>query len=358
MSWKRFVGLLCCVFLLTGIFLIACGGGGDDDGADGDIIILDEYQFRLSSPEGTIYAAFSEGSVGYTVEISTGAPGLQGTYNADTGEITLSGGSLVVNSDGGEPLFGEFSVQVAETITIPEGDYPTSGGIVVSLIGVGADTIWINMGLVVDLFYDEDSGDPKNPILGPVSYSWEAFEELLDSEEAEIWEQKASFSFGIIRFLLEQMGQVVEAFDLIDENENRLLSVNPVEEYCDAFSQFSLTPPGGVDDQGTAQFGWYDDLDDGEVGPGDSFSILFTDCWQNDEDDDIDELLQGGLDFSGYVENIELINDVETLTNIGFEEVEFTNLVIDETECDGEACTMEDGATTLTGTFTISFYSE
>ncbi|MBN2720350.1 MAG: hypothetical protein JXR72_04520, partial [Proteobacteria bacterium] len=243
-----------------------------------------------------------------------------------------------------------------------EEDAPTSGEVWVrSSIGDTTSRIIITYNPNVeetgfdgvDLVYTPNESDPGDSESS--SYNWEEFEELLENPKASEWEQKASFAFNILIFIYDQMEHVISAFELIDDNESRLLSVNPITEYCDAFSAADLTAPEGVDDQGTAEFDWEES---GEVGPGDNFSLFFTDCWQNDPADDMDDLLQGGLDFTGYIENIVPIGDDEVLTSIGFEEVEFMDLVLGETYTDGDACFLEDNPTTITGTFGIYFYAE
>lgn len=360
MSRSVLLRLLIAGLLAVG-FVIACGGGGGDGDGD-DIAILDEYLYDLSIPEGTIYAAFNLESNAYTISVTEGGGSLRGTFNTDTGVITITGGDIDVNSALGDTLFGEFNVAVAETVTISDEDFPISGEVWVrSSIGDTTSRIIITYNPNVedsgfdgvDLLYTPNQTEPGTSESS--SYTWEAFEDLLGSEKAELWEQKASFAFNLLIFIYDQMEHVIAAFEFIDDNEDLLLTVNPITESCDAFSAVELTAPEGIDDQGIADFGWEDD---GEVGPGDNFSLFFTDCWINDPEDDYDDLLQGGIDFKGYIENIETVDDVETLTGIGFEEVEFVDLVLAETSTEGDTCTLEPGVTTITGTFGIWFYAE
>jgi len=357
---------------LTGL-VISCGGGGGDDGDDDDIRILDEYNYSLTTPPGTIYANFtqSEGTTAYafTVGVEILGGGLSGTYNRITEELTVSDGVLSIDSDIGEALFGTLTIGVAETISFPSDGFPTSGELEVSSTGIGADLITISynpdaggIGVPgVDLYYDDDLGNPKNLILGPESYSWEDFEALLDSEDPDVetWERKASFSFGILTFLFEQTGYVLEAFDLIDENVDTLLDENPVLEVCDPFAP-AYTAPGGVIDPGTMEFGWEDLSSDGDVSGGDKFTMAFTDCWVNDQEDDMDDLLNGEIEFTEYWEGIEEIEGVETLTMIGFPLIVFNDFAISETEEDPPGvCSIDpESVTTLTGSFGLLFFAD
>jgi len=371
MSKSVFLRLFLAGLLVVGL-VIACGGGGGDDDDDGDdIAILDEYQYNFNLPEDSVYASWTQDEGDYEVGVFPAfeGPTLSGSYNTETGEITITGGALDVDSDRGEDLlFGEFRVQVASTITIPEDGYPTSiGFLVYSSVGETTSRITVTYNPnVEDSGFDGVDLDFRPDLYGTPgvyessSHTWEAFEALLENEKADEWEKKASFSFNIVGFLLEQMEYAVNAFNLIDENEDRLLSVNPVTESCDSFSGAGLTAPAGLEDPGTADFSWEEGTagaDDGEVGPGDSFSMDFDDCWNNDPEDDFDDLIQGGLDFTGYMENIETVADVETLTGIGFEEITFRNLVLSETYTEGDVCTLEGNPTTITGTFSIWFYA-
>ncbi len=370
MSKSVFLRLLIVGLLLAG-FVIACGGGGDGDGADDEIRILEEYQYTVSMPENTIYANFtqSEGETAYAFTVSVYLPGdgLQGTYNTDTGALTLSeGGTVNVNSDLGDELFGEFSMVVTDTFNIPEDGPPTSGELEIypfltgEIITIAYNPDAGGPGVPgVDLLYDEDNEDEANTIVGPIPYSWGEFEDLQGSETAENWERTASFAFQIFPFLFGQMDYVLESFGLIDENEDVLQSETLIQEYCDSFSDDpSITiPPLGVENPGTAQFSWVDEAADGEVGPGDSFGMVFSDCWENDQGDEYDDLLEGGIDFRNYLENIELIEGKETLTSIGYSEVEFMNFILAETYTEKGVCSVEEDMTTLTGTFSIIFSS-
>ena len=376
---NRLVSLFSVIFSAAVVCgVISCGGGGGEDTVDDDIRILDEYQYSLVTLSNTIYAGFtrSEGTTAYAHSISIFFPGdgLSGTYNHVSGTLTLTdeSSSINVNTDLGlDPLLGSFTIIVTQTFTLPDDGFPTSGEMEIGSLAGDVITARFNSNAGgagvpgMDILYDDDNEDPSNTVIGPIGYSWSDFEELFGSDAAETFEQKASLSFNLIDFVFEQMDYVLEAFGMIDDNEEILQTVNPVTTMCDAFSG-NVPPitmrPEGVPDQGTMDFQWIDVLGGettGEVGPGDDFIMSFSDCWVNDHGDEYDDLIDGNLEFTGYIDVVEVVDDVETLTMIGFEEIAFDKLELSETyeNPPGTATLEEDTTVTMDGTFGLWFFA-
>ena len=163
----------------------------------------------------------------------------------------------------------------------------------------------------------------------PVFFTWDDFENLFGSA-ADDWQQRASLSFLLLEFMIEQLDFVVETLGFIGDYEDELQQNGTVTENCDAFPLGKA--PAGIAQQGTHALTWQDTSGNGEVGPGDSFTWTFTDCWDNDPNDDNDNLINGTVDLGSYTEVVDGSNRV---TRVGFDSPEgvvFTNLVLSEVE--------------------------
>jgi hypothetical protein len=332
--------------------IISTGGGGDDvgSGGGGEPTFLDVYDYWLTTIDpGHFEISFTEDPDTFTISVKTLNPlWLTGTYNTATEAYTLdSGAGVIIDSDVGVDLLGIFNIEVTSPIQIPSYDsLPTAGAFEVEF---GQDST------IVTVVNVPDDGVTLSLNGGQAQFfTWDAFEDLFESAVLE-WQRRAALSFSILEFMVQQLDYVVGSIGFIGDNEDELQQNITVTENCDAF------PPGkapGVLEQGTRALTWDDASLNGEVGGGDNFTWSFTDCWDDDPTDDIDDLINGTLDLDSYTEVVDGNNRV---TRIGFEGqgggVVYTNFVVSEVEEDPPGTfTIDPSAeTTVNGSFTIVF---
>jgi len=351
--------------------IIGSGGGGGDDGIDGGddedtIGILAQYNVRIGGPlagdAGQSYIDVDFGGVLLNTQ-----PDIQGivTCNQTTEECELqsvvAGTSVLVNDQTNPEVFTDFEVTVeADWVYDPAGsDLPDTGR-------VRIDPLPPDLAEIIVEVADCGAAGPgvlvsTDPATEEVCYPWDTFEDLLDSEKDEIG-ALASLGWSAISFTLEQGEYALDAFEVIDIYEEILATGDPLLEQCDAYA---ANWPDGPPNPGDTLFSWVDDNVNGEVGPGDSFRQEFESCWYDDPDDDIDELIDGVIEFVSYTEVVS--NDL--ITRIGFEgatnartggvrygdELGNDPLVITETiEQDGTIT--PDEPITLTGQYVIVFF--
>jgi hypothetical protein len=243
--------------------------------------------------------------------------------------------------------------------SLPDSDRPVAGGVRIEPLSDDPDILVAVTdcnGKQVQVTIDETIS----------CYTWNEFEDLMDDTEAITRQQlQAALGWSAVAFTLEQAEYSLQIFPLIDEDN----LPNPGTAYyeaCDAWSDWPDTAPPV--NPGSILLTWYDDLADGEIGPSDSFQLEFNHCWKDAEDDDIDSLSNGIINFVGYVEEVE--NGI--ITRIGFEtpavgsgkiagvaygdgdNLEILPLVISETiEVDGQI--LVDNTLTLSGRYLIVF---
>jgi hypothetical protein len=75
----------------------------------------------------------------------------------------------------------------------------------------------------------------------------------------------------------------------------------------------------GFPDQGLLTFSWLDDTPNGSVGPGDSFTMAFNACLDDDPFDDYDDMYTGNVGLNSLTEVYEQRAAGETLVRIGWE---------------------------------------
>ena len=179
----------------------------------------------------------------------------------------------------------------------------------------------------------------------PINYSWDEFGNLLDDDQNEAWQRRASLAGGAVEFIVEQFFNVA---DILDQLEAVTLN-NPFVATCDMFTG---TPPDGVLAQGEVTVTW---LGSGELAVGDDFTWQFNNCWSLDDE----ELLDGTVTLQDYTETVD--SNTGDLFEIGFGGIGdvpggvIFDLTISETVEDVGVWTIPaDGVITVSGGFSVT----
>ena len=350
--------LLVSIYMLGVLGIVASGGSGDGDDDD-EIIIQALYEFTVGGPipddPGNNSTIGIEKQGEFTVSIE---PTLVGTVLCD--QVTEVCELQTIDPPSSINMTEDYDIQITVESTwnynpLPS-DRPRFGGIRIERTGF-AD--------IIAEVADCDVGTPGVDVQGTTDatddcYLWDAFEDLADNpgdNDAAL----ASLAWEAITFTVDQALNTLEIFPLIVDD--LFAFGNPISESCDIYSAIDwvgewvgVNPanPGGF------TFFWVDDTGNGRVGPGDSFSQTFNECWFGDPNDD-GTLLDGSIDYVGFTQ---VIDQNGLLTRIGFETaaqgsgkiggVAFDSLVITETTKLGDDITTEDPIT-LTGRYLIVF---
>ena len=330
-DWFRWVALL-----LAAAFVFGCSSNDNDDAGgddgDGDIVLLPLYEFQLTSTADDPITVNLSGSglllqLGHLGE----GPGLIGSYHIASGAFSVfSGSSLVIDELGAPPqssgaidvqlaeipqLFGDFEVEATADWLVPAGSDPDTGALLVRRGDERVEVAVIDSGDTVRIRWDE-TGD--GVFDAEASLTWTEFDDL--DETAPEWQRLGDFAYSAtIEFMLELAEFGLEGLSLIDED---LVQVGERILTCDAFSAAGLSvppPPPVIPDAGSLTFAWFDDAADGEVGPGDSFSMQFDYCLDDDPTDDIDDLVNGTVGLNSYTEVVTERNTTNFVTRVGFE---------------------------------------
>jgi hypothetical protein len=336
---KRYTRFLVLFFLA--LFIAAgvpgCSGGGDEDDFECSVfIVLDLYQYFFNNSFIGQGAGLSADFDGNTVKI---APfWLSGTFHTVTGELTVDDSSRYDITDVSMSLFGDFDVDVTNTLTFPGDGDPTAGAYEVDTIS-DTTTVLVNSpadGVLVTL---EDGQQ--------VFYSWDDFD--MDNPGAPQHVQRASFALGGLGFMLEQLAFTVEALQFVGENEPVFAGQGTVRDFCDAFADF----PGITNNPGFLDITWRDN-GDGFLSFGDDFDALFTECWEDDPGDAEDELLDGTVFFNDYYE---AIDGNCRVVGAGFDDVQYDDLDIAETQSNQPSggTVAVDSMATVNGRFALFF---
>jgi hypothetical protein len=338
-KYYKFLPLILVLSLLSA-GLIYCGGGGDD-GECTETFASGTYNFQLFLRSSDLTILIDNTDIVTVTDVF-----FNGTINTDTGEFTIDSTSTM-DADTGSAFFGIFSADVTQTIRVPEGAEPTAGQIEV-IIGSDKITVTINNsipGVTVDL----DTGN-NGTVNDSVDVSWANFD--FDNAGIPAFAQQAAFAFGSSGFILEQAELILEAAQVIDENELSFVPNVTFPITCDTFSP--LTPPAGVTvDPGSADFTWSDSVSDGEINTGDNFSVELNQCWQNETADLDDTLLDGTLNLNSFF--FGGADDSCRIISFGFDDVQYVNLNISDTSTDtvGGSVTI-DTTLMVNGTFSLS----
>ncbi len=294
------------VGVLFFLFSASCGGGGGDD--EEDIQTLDSYDFNLSFlDDDPMVVASGEGSW-IRMEGRTDDSQILGSFDVDENAITLD------EDYGLKATTNIFGAALATLINLDtdivsvDGDHPTAGA--VSLAVEDPDTSEIlytvtftistdGSGTTVGLEYFIDDIPQET-----AEYDWNTFEELFWNGEADEWQRQASYAWYVLNFHLYQVKNVVETLTLIGEHDTELQG-GSVTINGDRYPPVTGTV-------GTMVLR----CTSGDGGPGSDFSQTFTDFWENDPDDELDSLMDGVINYRGYLENVDEARQV--ITAIGF----------------------------------------
>ena len=340
------------VALIAALSIIASGGsggggGGGGNGGPGDVEpplnILPNYNFFLTNLQGD--AAFTA-VVGNEFTVTIDFDGLfPGNLDLNVGpndSVTFlsyliranSNIDITVTSPEGSPLDGTFSVNFISDITSVVGDTPTSGSFTVVL---APDTVTVTI-LANGVQLSLNGG-------APIDFTWDEYSDLLDDELNEAWQRRASLAGGAVQFIIEQFFNVAS---ILDDLEAVTLN-NPFVSACDMFTG---TPPDGVLAQGEVTVTW---LGSGELSVGDDFNWLFTQCWDQDDED----LIDGTVTLQDYTETVD--SDTGDLFEIGFGGIGdvpggvIFDLTISETVENAGVWTIPaDGVITVSGGFSVT----
>jgi hypothetical protein len=378
---KRFVTTVwyfCLIGVITlGLVSIVGTGGSDDDGGGGsDILPVYNFTIDMDPPDqepneaepqgvstvpakpGPLFVAISYGDDNYMLEISGTIEGSMNT--GDDGYAIFNTTSVQIVDDAGDPFYlGDLNINVTADIVIPDDGPPTSGGWTVQSESMAQapdiETITVTVVLTpepgVTITTSEQTQDPN-----PVTLTWDELRNLIGSQSAPLWVQKAAYASEFFQFMLdEQTPLLVGTFDeIIPALEDAiemdvLVEGDAMRDSCYAFPDGKT--PDGVDQLGYNDFTWYDVSDNDAVGPGDSFQWTFVDCWN-------DDLFNGEIALRGYTS----VEDGGTITRIGYEPyggpggVEFMDFEISEIILEVEGPYTIGAVYTLNGGFTIVFY--
>lgn len=362
------------VFLLL---MLSLAAGCSSDG-DGDVVSLpgtvpDQLNYKIRQGTGAqlILTQNPTATVSSTL--------LTGTFNRITQAFTLNvqpAAAMVVTDNTfvdtlntelsnhiGEVVdFSNYSLHVTSAVAWVGDDDPTSGEIdirddpdpvrkitvrVITDAG-GQGTPGVEITLV-----------PANSSTQSVQYTWAELDGLLENQSAEAYAKIAAIAYSMLRFMYEQGELVILALEFLDENDLLLEQSASIIEDCDTYPPL-LPPDQVVANPGDSLISWTDASFDGELGPGDNFLLNFTQCWDDDETDDIDRLFHGSVNFVNYTE----AQSGGVITRIGFEPsngpggIDFTGLQITETETTQTNVVLAiDETITLTGGFSMVFTS-
>jgi hypothetical protein len=173
---------------------------------------------------------------------------------------------------------------------------------------------------------------------------------------------------SIINLVLTQMVASMDSILTIESNKSTIEQTQTYTQTGDAFSKNTHpgSPPGGIPDQGDRTLQWVDTNGDKKAGPGDSFEWTYNWYWENDPSNSLDTLLFGSVHLDGFVEEIDTLNGVDTLSSAGFVPdqtnkkpggVVYDSFIIFETQEDpaGVFTIITSKTKTLNGGFSISF---
>jgi hypothetical protein len=310
---------------LSGVLLLACGGGGGDEGENlPPPQMPTTLNYNISTISGApLTLVYPEGSA--TIDNIF----LTGTIRTDNLAITTSADSrmilpsLIYQAPGAtDNQFAPIVPWVQIPLSWGSSGYPTAGQVSFYTNVTGSD--WVLMD--VDPNIPPGGGVRLSNYLNftlagpPVSFDWESLIAVADNALAPLFERKASLGFSALAFGYEQAGTVIEWLSFLDNDANvaRLVAAGAagITESCD--------PRPDLAPRGTRKIVWLDNVADGSVGPGDNFTVTYSQCFVDDAGDDVDEILDGTIRMKGYI-----LTDAPFA--IGMEDVRFENFTRTET---------------------------
>lgn len=335
------------LILFALILIQGCSSGGGDDGGDNNVapIVPNVLNYDIRQPDGvTLTVKVEQTNLQATVSSTL----LLGTYNRLTEAFTLDSLGPVMSVGASDFLvdldtelgigvdFSNYFLQVNTAAAWVGDDNPTSGEFDIRDHLVHKITVTVNpnvngTGIAgVDIVYWPD-GD-QFPGTTPISVTWNEFDGYYDNGTVA-YARIASFAYSVFRFMYEQGNLVISTLEYIGDFDTLLEQQGNVTESCDTF-QLPVIPATPVPTPGMSIFTWFDDSLDGDLGGGDSFHWIFSQCWNDDETDNIDLLLTGVLSMVNYTE----VENAGVITRIGFEPFNgpgglvYDQLVLTETE--------------------------
>ncbi len=354
-AWLKRIGILWIIVFVLFAFA-GCDSSSDDDGtgtAEEQADTLDLYNFSAQvNQESPITVTFKTDDQDADVILRTSSGPIAGTYRPPAGEMTISSGATIdidasALFEGGA---GILSIRVVEDLLI-KGDIVSQG-----VLDVVVDAVTIRVTIANSAVTVSNGTNSE-------TFPIDEFEDLFDDDGAPTWQRQAGFAFDSFGFLFEQFYLVVNALEFIDENDDALAENYTLMTQCDAFPAGAA--PAGVSAQGSCSVSWVDTSGNADLGPGDSFVWSYSDCWENDESDTLDDLINGSVNLVGYTEVSENRNGSVVITRIGFEPyidspggVEFLDLTVAETEENPPGTfVIDEGAVfTIKGGFSIVFF--
>ena len=374
---QTLTGLLIRVLFIVSLAGCFGGGGDDDEVEDVPATVPNQLNYEIKQLEG-VSLTVDAGQPARQVMVSSAF--MTGSYNRITEAFTLdpfgprimsvSAGDFLadldtkLSEDIGETVnFSEYNMQIVEAAAWVGNNFPTVGLFDIRDINSPFRNITLKVnpevepgvaGVDITYWPFGEAGASQS-----VSVTWDQLDGLYDDDTAEPYVRIAAFAYSVMRFMYEQGDLVIRTLEYIAENDTLLQQQAMLAESCDAYP---LAPVPSVVDPGMSTLNWVDDSLNNELGGGDSFFWIFNQCWNDDDMDIIDLLLDGKLDMLNYAESV--TNGV--ITRIGFEAgdanpsgVVYDDLVLTETETTlANVILKVDEAVTLNGGFDMIFFTQ
>lgn len=328
--------------LVVAALLGACGGGGGDD------VVVDTDDPAPSLPTIVKFGIGTKATAPLTVTatgvgvVAYPSLGFNGEWNRAASAFTLGGGTGVSS---GATLYGDMTERIAEPlrwVAAPEpwiGDnIPTEGKLETetplsntNFPGYLVQTAISSTGLTLSY--------QSSTLALP---DWGAFEDLWEDPATPAEWQLASFGGSTLSLAIDRSRLVLDLMAYVNARDREIAAAGAagIEAPCDL-------PPGSTT-RGSRKIALANP--DGQLNPGDSLVMTYTDCWLDDPGDNVDIWLEGTVVLSGYIENAD---DSGALVSTGFDEFRFESLKSRDTETVGGALIPDDLELVTTGTMTL-----
>jgi hypothetical protein len=306
--------------------IIGSGGGGG--GGDETTSSSTTLNYTLSGPRAPV-PALSASAQGGTLSVSFPSnspvqdlPWMTGTYDTTTLDVVLnSSADPVAWADMTGVPFGNVEIKVTQTFRWNNSNEPTVGEMTVtSRDGTFPGTIKIAVTSSpapgVNISWDSDNNGTFET--GPVFHTWDNFDVLWENAGTDLWQRVASATYSMRAILYENAHLAIETFATIEDIFDQLQSYGPG---ATLIGTCSPNPPVGAWTN-QIQVRWNDLDGSGTISLNDSFTFTFDNCWVDDPGNDIDQVLNGEMDFLNYDRHVQACPA-------------FVNLVANETNASG-----------------------